>query len=266
MKWSEKAEEAVKKVPFFVRKKVKQKIEAHVIKKGKNCVELEDVKASKKQFLATMATDIKGYQAEVCFGAYGCPNIANSSESLMKKAEKILADGNILEFLKKNVQGDLKYHHEFRITAADCPNACSRPQIQDVGIIGALLPHVTDRECTMCNACVEACQENAVTLDLTSEMPVINFDECLMCGKCSEICPTGTISEEKRGFRVQLGGRLGRHPRLAMEIPGLLSEDEVLSVLKRSIEFYKTNSTNGKRFSHIFEKKDIKEIRELPKK
>ena len=56
---------------------------------------------------------------------------------------------------------------------------------------------------------------------------------------------------------MQLGGHLGRHPRLAIELPGLLSEDEVLSVLKRAIEFYKNNSTNGKRFSHIVEKKDI---------
>ena len=29
---------------------------------------------------------------------------------------------------------DLKFHHEFRVTVADCPNSCSQPQIKDIGI------------------------------------------------------------------------------------------------------------------------------------
>ncbi|MFO7749918.1 MAG: hypothetical protein R6V54_07465 [Desulfobacteraceae bacterium] len=57
-----------------------------------------------------------------------------------------------------------------------------------------------------------------------------------------------------------LGGCLGRHPRLALELPGLYACDEVLSIIKNALDFYKKNATGGERFSHIFEKRDVEEI------
>ncbi|MCK5543545.1 MAG: hypothetical protein KAI40_12720 [Desulfobacterales bacterium] len=72
-----------------------------------------------------------------------------------------------------------------------------------------------------------------------------------MCKKCIKACPTETIIEKKKGFRVLLGGRLGRHPRLAMEIPGLKTHDQVLEIIQNCLKFYKEKSKNGKRFSHV---------------
>ena len=34
-------------------------------------------------------------------------------------------------------------HHEFRVSLSACPNACSRPQIVDIGLIGAVTPVLT---------------------------------------------------------------------------------------------------------------------------
>ena len=45
MKWSDNADKAIKKVPFFVRKKVKKKVEAFVEEQGKAFVQLSDVNA-----------------------------------------------------------------------------------------------------------------------------------------------------------------------------------------------------------------------------
>ena len=164
--------------------------------------------------------------------------------------------------MKKNVKGDLKFHHEFRVTFSDCPNACSQPQIKDIGIIGAVLPVITDEKCSLCEACVSSCAEGAVSIDKEKEVPVINFDLCLKCGKCVTACPTGTIASGKNGFRVLLGGKLGRHPRLARELGCILSDDEAFEIVKACISLYKKKSTGGKRFAEILNDEDFKELEE----
>jgi len=88
--------------------------------------------------------------------------------------------------------------------------------------------------------------------------PDINYDLCLACGKCIEVCPTDTIVADKKGFRVQLGGKLGRHPQLAKELPDIYSEDEVIGIIKSCIDFYKKNSKHGERFAEIFKLSDFK--------
>jgi dissimilatory sulfite reductase (desulfoviridin) alpha/beta subunit len=161
------------------------------------------------------------------------------------------------DFLRQCIPGDIKFHHEFKVTLAECPNACSQPQIKDIGIIGAVVPTATKEECTLCEACVEACKDKCITIDNTSKMPEIDFECCLKCGQCIRACPSGTIGEGRKGFRVQLGGKLGRHPKLATELEGIYSEDEVLQIVKRCIEFYKGNSKHGERFAEIFENADF---------
>ncbi len=253
MKWSGEAEKALKKVPFFVRKKVRQKVETHTEQKGKLSVDISDVNELKQKFLSKggMEKEIKGYEVTTCFGGAGCPNTANSCTQLSKDIEEIIKNEDILVFLKENVKDGLKFHHEFRVALSDCPNACSRPQIVDIGIIGASVPGLSQESCNLCNACVEICDENAVLLNEDDEIPLFDYAKCLMCKKCMKVCPTQTIIEKEKGFRVLLGGRLGRHPRLAMEVPGLKTHDQVLEIIKNCLKYYKENSKNGKRFSHI---------------
>ena len=77
MKWTIEADAAVKKVPFFVRKKVRLRIEKEAMEAGKKTVSLADVKATQARFLKKMSSEIKGYQLDTCLGASGCPNRAN---------------------------------------------------------------------------------------------------------------------------------------------------------------------------------------------
>ena len=257
MKWTDEAEDAVKKVPFFVRKKVRARVEKEAVAAGREIVSINDVQASQKRYLSDMSSEIKGYQLDICFGPTGCPNRAIKGDNLLQRIEAVLKEEDLLSFLKDRVSGKLKFHHEFRITLADCPNACSQPQIKDMGIIGASLPMVTQEACTLCEACVDACKEEAVSLDDVSEMPLFDMNRCVTCGKCIAACPTGTISEAQKGFRVQLGGKLGRHPQLARELPGIFSENEVLKILKTCITFYKQNSKHGERFAELLKKRDF---------
>ncbi|UCD88897.1 MAG: sulfite reductase [Desulfobacterales bacterium] len=257
MKWSSDAEAAVKKVPFFVRKKVRARVENDALAAGKKMVSLADVKAAQARYLKQMSSEIKGYQIDTCFGSGGCPNPVASCDGLLQRIEQLLQKEDLLSFLKQRVPSDIKFHHEFKVTLAECPNACSQPQIKDIGIIGAVVPIVTEEECTLCDACVEACKDRCITIDNASKAPEIGFKCCLKCGQCIRACPSGTIGAGRKGFRVQLGGKLGRHPKLATELEGIYSDDEVLQIVKRCIEFYKKNSKHGERFAEIFKTTDF---------
>jgi dissimilatory sulfite reductase (desulfoviridin) alpha/beta subunit len=68
-----------------------------------------------------------------------------------------------------------------------------------------------------------------------------------------EVCPTGTLTARIKGYRVLLGGKLGRHPRLAEELPGRYQEDEVVGILERCLHFYKKRSKHRERFTEIFQ-------------
>jgi len=257
MEWTPEADAALKKVPFFVRKKVRARVEKEAREDGKRVVSISDVNATQKRYLSGMSSEIKGYQIDMCFGPNGCPNRANAGDGLMEKIEGLLKKEDLLTFLKQSVSGDLKFHHEFRVTLADCPNACSQPQIKDIGIIGADEPTITDQECSLCEACVDACREEAVSLNSNEAIPEIDFERCLACGKCMAACPTGTIVSGCKGYRVQLGGKLGRHPRLARELPGIYSETEVLTIVKDCLRQYKQKSTGGRRFADLFSNNDF---------
>ena len=90
--------------------------------------------------------------------------------------------------------------------------------------------------------------------------PEINADLCLMCGLCVKACLTGSISEGDRGFRVQIGGKLGRHPRLATELPGIYNEDDVLNIINRCLQYYFTHCKHGERFAEIIAGVEINQI------
>ena len=260
MEWTKEADENIQKVPFFVRKRVRARVEKEAENAGKKVISLADVKATQARYLAGMASEIKGYQIDTCFGPSGCPNRAAVSDQLLQKIEFLVKEKDLLGFLKKRVKGDLKFHHEFRITLADCPNACSQPQIKDIGIIAACPPRLTEEPCTRCEACVEACRENAITLITENDCPQIDLTRCLYCGACMKVCPTGTISKGAQRYRVQLGGKLGRHPQLAKELPGIYDEDQVLQIVNDCLHIYTQNSKHGERFGQILTSADFEEI------
>ena len=251
MKWTAEADAEMRKVPFFVRKKVRQRVEQDAAAAGKTQVGLADVHATRKNYLKGMSAEIKGYQLDVCFGPGGCPNRAGDAGRLMERVEALLRGADLLNFLKSQVAGPLKFHHEFRVSLAECPNACSQPQIKDVGIIAALSPVLTEMACTLCEACCDACPDDAISLPAGMEQPRIDAERCLACGRCVPVCPSGTLAEGCRGYKVLLGGKLGRRPRLATEIPGIFSEDEVMDVLSTCLEFYKQHSRKGRRFAEL---------------
>lgn len=109
--------------------------------------------------------------------------------------------------------------HGARLTAAvaACPNACSMPQIRDIGFIAEARP-LTDaaEKCVRCGRCEAVCREGA--LHLSAECVRIESAKCVGCGLCARACGCGVIDAGSVKLRLLLGGRMGRHPRFAAEM------------------------------------------------
>ncbi len=219
---------------------------------GARVVTVDHVRSCQRRFMERMEDEVRGYQVEGCFGPSGCPNRAVAFEGIAGKVEETLASRDLRSFLKQRVGGPLKMHHEFRVSISDCPNACSRPQIADVGLIGSRRPRVSDAPCEGCGSCVQVCREDAVTLGGSG--PSVEQGRCLGCGQCIQVCPTGTIQEGETGYRVLLGGKLGRHPRLGTELLRPYAQGPALELIDRVIAFYMRTSMNGERLGEIAER------------
>jgi dissimilatory sulfite reductase (desulfoviridin) alpha/beta subunit len=254
MKWSKEADQAVSRVPFFVRKRVRKKVEEEAERTGSRIVTLDHVQNSQKRFLSEMDQEVKGFQVETCFGPSGCPNRAVEGEGIARELEQGLLKRDLKTFLKEKVPGPLKMHHEFRVSLSCCPNACSRPQIVDFGIIGVRRPKITDEPCSQCRACLDVCKEEAVNLEESAESPLIDFDKCLSCGQCISVCPTGTLQEDSQGFRILVGGKLGRHPQLGKDLAKIYSKEEMLRVLNQYLDLYQSRNRRGERLGEILKR------------
>jgi anaerobic sulfite reductase subunit C len=211
-----------------------------------------------------MEQEVKGYSIETCFGAGGCPNRACHTEDLTEKIEKVLEGKDLRSFLQEKVKGPLKKHHEFRVSVSHCPNGCSRPQIADFGLLGAERPKVSKEPCNDCGACEAICKEEAVLLQ--GETVRIDESRCLACGQCIEVCPIGTLISAEKGYRILLGGKLGRHPRLAEALPSIYSSAQVLETLDQCLDHYLSFSIGGERFGEILEREPFSYKPDEPKK
>ncbi len=255
MKWSEAAEQGISRVPFFVRKRVRKRVEEEAVRRGDRMVDVEHVEACRQRMMQPTEGEIQGYRVETCFGFNGCSNLAFADPNLLAGVERQLTAQDLVGFLKSSIRGPLKWHHEFRVSISACPNACSQPQIADFGMIGARLPRVGTAPCNSCGACVAICREGAISLaDEPGLPPLIDCQRCLACGQCLDVCPTGVLEEAGKGFRVLLGGKLGRHPQLGKELPGTFAPPEILLILGESLDLYFKHSTNGERFGAVLQR------------
>jgi len=58
----------------------------------------------------------------------------------------------------------------------------------------------TSSKCIGCNACVEACTQNACKL--TAEGIVTDYEACLLCGECAKACPTEATEMSGKEYLV----------------------------------------------------------------
>ncbi len=155
------------------------------------------------------------------------------------------------DFLRAHVVGPILHHHAFRIAVAACPNGCSRPHVADVGIIRACIPALDPEPCTSCRLCQKTCPDGAIVMDTNG--PIFDYSQCMRCGLCVARCPERALDCSQSGFRVVLGGKLGRHPRLATEVVGIHPAECLPAMVAQCLDFYMQQYRKGLRFGTLME-------------
>ena len=145
---------------------------------------------------------------------------------------------------------DVKLPHKFKIATGGCPNNCVKPDLNDLGIIGQRIKEIDLEKCKGCKKCKisEGCPMKAASV--ADGRLCIDETVCNNCGRCAEKCPFGAVGAGKQAWKVCIGGRWGKKVGQGRPLSRLFtSEEEVLSVVEKTILFYKENGLPGERFA-----------------
>ena len=138
---------------------------------------------------------------------------------------------------------DMPVKIKFAVTG--CPNACAKPQENDLGVMGIMRPVINIDDCTGCGTCTFMCPEKAIVMD--GDKAVILWDKCNLCGACVGTCPTDLINEEWKGYKIIVGGKIGKYPKLGKELIDVNSAEETVAIFRKIIEWAKENTEIGER-------------------
>ena len=118
--------------------------------------------------------------------------------------------------------------NKFKIAVSGCPSSCSRPELNDVGLIGVYEPNINLDLCEKCGLCKQACHMKAI--ELNDGLPLLLKDKCINCGDCGRVCISSAISPLNSGVDIYAGGRWGRKKQMGIRIARFLTEDDATSI------------------------------------
>ncbi len=145
--------------------------------------------------------------------------------------------------------------HKFKIAVGGCPNNCVKPNLNDIGIVGQMVPQFDFSKCRGCAKCqVEAaCPIKVATVE--DKMLKVDMDACNSCGRCRGKCPFGVTEEYVNGYRIYIGGRWGKKVANGRPLSKILtSEEEVLDLVERAILFFRDEGITGERFADTIDR------------
>jgi anaerobic sulfite reductase subunit C len=134
-----------------------------------------------------------------------------------------------------------------RISISGCPNSCTSPLLNEIGITGKITPLRTPGLCTGCGTCVRYCRENAITIK--DGISVLDPEKCVECGVCIQSCPFHLLKSENRHYLITVGGRRGRHPRIGRVLTAVGDEDQVVKIVTLIIQWLYRRAWSGRHVS-----------------
>lgn len=150
---------------------------------------------------------------------------------------------------------DVKLPHKFKIGIGGCPNNCIKPGLNDLGIMGQVVPEYDPDDCSGCKKCavVEKCPVKAAHMDEDGIMQ-IDHDACNNCGKCVGVCNFDCVSQKKAGYQIMVGGMWGKRQRLATVIDEVYTKEEVFEMVERALLIYREQGKTGERFAMFIDR------------
>ena len=144
----------------------------------------------------------------------------------------------------------VKLPHKFKIATGGCPNNCVKPDLNDVGVVGQMIPDFDKELCKACRKCkIEAaCPMKASKVQ--DDALVIDKDVCKNCGRCLGKCPFGAIKGGTPGYKLYIGGRWGKKVAHGQPLSKIFtSEEELLNTIEKAILLFREQGQSGERFA-----------------
>jgi anaerobic sulfite reductase subunit C len=149
---------------------------------------------------------------------------------------------------------------KMRIALSGCPNACTSPMLNEIGVIGRVRPLRTSGLCTGCGTCAEYCKEKAIVI--RNGISVLKEDKCVQCGVCIQSCHFDLLKAEHRHFLITVGGRRGRHPRIGRELLTVETEEQVLFAIGKIVEWVYRRAWSGRLLSEQLDELHFEKFRQ----
>lgn len=264
MKWTLEAKDKIKDYPYYARASIRKKSQVMARKKALECVDLRLVEEAISQVDIDEMLKIEENWNQIDFNenidVAFCGGVRGCSLSLMDDIKvgidlfRVLEEEDIGLIIEEAKASRKTFHKTFKGGVSGCPNSCSQPQIKDISIVGFMRPNLDLSKCVRCRKCMGKCPEGAITLN---ENISIDYENCLDCGKCIKICPTGGIRTMEKGYKLYIGGKLGRRPALASLYGEYSSMEEMEKDLSYILSIYKEALIESKVFRNLLEEKEI---------
>ncbi|TAH74732.1 MAG: (4Fe-4S)-binding protein, partial [Anaerolineaceae bacterium] len=149
-----------------------------------------------------------------------------------------------------NGYSDVKLPHKFKIAVGGCPNNCVKPDLNDLGIIGQMIPNYDEDSCNGCKKCSieDTCPMNAAKV--VDDILEINKEICNNCGRCVGKCHFDAIEDGKVGYKIYIGGMWGKRVAHGKALSNIFTnKDETIDVIEKAILLYREQGKTGERFA-----------------
>jgi anaerobic sulfite reductase subunit C len=180
-----------------------------------------------------------------CLGETYCFKSAAETTALAKEIGE--------RFTGEKTPGPLK------VGIGGCPFPCTRPQFNEIGLMGRVRPDLDLEKCTGCGKCVEVCKVGATSI--VDDKAVIDYDKCIMCGRCVVNCPVGARYSAEDGYLLFVGGRGSWPPHEGWILRDFIKREEVIPQIERILEVYKEQAKPGMRLREFIESIGFEEFK-----
>lgn len=144
----------------------------------------------------------------------------------------------------------VKLPHKFKIAAGGCPNNCVKPDLNDLGIVGQMIPNFDEDMCNGCKKCQIEKQCPMKAAKVEDGMLEIDEEVCNNCGRCVGSCPFDAIEDGTPGYKIYIGGRWGKKIAQGRALSKVFtSEEELLDTIEAAILLFREQGETGERFA-----------------
>ena len=155
----------------------------------------------------------------------------------------------------------VKLPHKFKIAAGGCPNNCVKPDLNDLGIVGQMIPNFDEDMCNGCKKCQIEKQCPMKAAKVEDGMLEIDKEICNNCGRCVGNCPFDAIEEGTPGYKIYIGGRWGKKIAQGRALSKIFtSEEELLDTIEAAILLFREQGQTGERFADTIARIGFEEV------